>query len=62
MRITERHTLTAAGATTVADHAFVMRCWTRDELDALPAAAGFVVAASRAWDVNLRPEATHRAA
>ncbi len=47
MRIAERHTLTAAGVTTVADHAFVMRCWTRDELDALLASAGFAVVTYR---------------
>jgi SAM-dependent methyltransferase len=47
MQIAERHTLMVAGATTVADHAFVMRCWTRDELDALLAAAGFVASEYR---------------
>jgi SAM-dependent methyltransferase len=47
MRITERHTLTVAGVTTVADHAFVMRCWTRDELDARLASAGFAAVAYR---------------
>lgn len=41
LRITEQHRLTAGGRTLTADHAFVMRCWTRDELDALLAAAGF---------------------
>jgi glycine/sarcosine N-methyltransferase len=39
--ITERHVLRCAERTTSADHDFVMRCWTRDELDALIAAAGF---------------------
>jgi hypothetical protein len=39
--ITERHVLAAPGRTTSADYDFVMRCWTRDELDALVAAAGF---------------------
>ena len=39
--ITERHVLASPGQTTAADHDFVMRCWTRDELDALVAAAGF---------------------
>jgi SAM-dependent methyltransferase len=39
--ITERHVLTSPGRTTSADYDFVMRCWTRHELDALVAAAGF---------------------
>lgn len=39
--ITERHVLTSPGRTTSADYDFVMRGWTRDELDALVAAAGF---------------------
>jgi SAM-dependent methyltransferase len=41
MLIAERHILTSGGRTTSADHDFVMRCWTRDELDALLARAGF---------------------
>jgi SAM-dependent methyltransferase len=61
MRITERHTLTAAGATTVADHSFVMRCWTRDELDALLAAGGFTALQYRgAYDDATPPGATDR--
>jgi SAM-dependent methyltransferase len=39
--IAERHTLTAGGTATVADNDFTMRCWTREELDALLAATGF---------------------
>jgi glycine/sarcosine N-methyltransferase len=39
--ITERHLLTSPERTTSADYDFVMRCWTRAELDALVGAAGF---------------------
>ncbi len=46
--ITERHVLTSDGRTTSADYDFVMRCWTRDELDALVAAAGFTAVEYRA--------------
>lgn len=46
--ITERHVLTSPGQTTSADYDFVMRCWTRDELDALVAAAGFTAVAYQA--------------
>jgi SAM-dependent methyltransferase len=41
LRIAERHVLATGGETTSADYEFVMRCWTRDELDALLAGAGF---------------------
>ena len=46
--ITERHVLTSPGRTASADYDFVMRCWTRDELDALVAAAGFTAVACQA--------------
>ena len=39
--IAERHTLTSGGVDTIADNVFTMRCWTREELDALLAATGF---------------------
>jgi hypothetical protein len=39
--ISERHTLTTESGETVATHEFVMRCWTRDELDCGLRAAGF---------------------
>lgn len=39
--VSERHTLTAPSGETTATHEFVMRCWTRDELDAGLRAAGF---------------------
>src|SRR4030095_12939404 len=42
MLVTERHTLTTDGGTTSADYDFVMRGWTRSELDELLAHAGFV--------------------
>jgi SAM-dependent methyltransferase len=42
MLIAERHTLTTAtGHTVVATHDFVMRCWTREELEAILRRAGF---------------------
>lgn len=46
--IAERHVLTSPGRTASADYDFVMRCWTRDELDALVAAAGFTAVAYQA--------------
>jgi SAM-dependent methyltransferase len=39
--VSERHTLTAPSGETTAAHEFVMRCWTREELDAGLRAAGF---------------------
>jgi SAM-dependent methyltransferase len=47
LRIAEQHRLTAGKETISADYDFVMRCWTRDELDRLLAAAGFVDAEYR---------------
>jgi SAM-dependent methyltransferase len=41
LQIAERHTLTSGGVTTIAANDFTMRCWTREELDALLAATGF---------------------
>jgi SAM-dependent methyltransferase len=43
--VAERHTLMAGGQTTSADHDFVMRCWTRTELDALLSRTGFAAIA-----------------
>ena len=42
MLVAERHTLTTDGRTTSADYDFVMRCWTRSELDEHLRTAGFV--------------------
>jgi SAM-dependent methyltransferase len=39
--IAEHHTLTTDSDETTASHDFVMRCWSRDELDGLLRAAGF---------------------
>jgi SAM-dependent methyltransferase len=39
--IGERHTLTTDAGEITASHDFVMRCWSRDELDGLLDAAGF---------------------
>jgi SAM-dependent methyltransferase len=47
LRIAEHHRLTNGVRTTTADYDFVMRCWTRDELDGRLAAAGFVQAEYR---------------
>ena len=41
--IAERHTLTTASGEATASYDFVMRCWSRDELDGLLGAAGFEV-------------------
>jgi SAM-dependent methyltransferase len=42
LRIAERHRLTGGTETISADYDFVMRCWTRAQLDGLLAATGFV--------------------
>jgi hypothetical protein len=39
--VAECHTLTTGSGEVTARHDFVMRCWTRDELEALLGAAGF---------------------
>ena len=39
--VSERHVLTTSSGERVATHELVMQCWTRDELDATLAAAGF---------------------
>jgi len=39
--VSERHTLTTGGGETVADHEFVMRCWSREELEDHLRSAGF---------------------
>jgi SAM-dependent methyltransferase len=39
--ISEQHLLVANGGEQVADHEFVMRCWTRDELDSALTRHGF---------------------
>jgi SAM-dependent methyltransferase len=43
--VAERHTLSRGGHTTSVDHDFVMRCWTRTELDALLSRTGFAAIA-----------------
>jgi hypothetical protein len=47
MLISESHTLTSAGASIVAEHQLVMRCWTRDELDARLSRVGLAAAEYR---------------
>jgi SAM-dependent methyltransferase/GNAT superfamily N-acetyltransferase len=44
MRLQERHSLVQGGRARESDYAFVMQCWTRDELDGRLAAAGFLPA------------------
>lgn len=41
LRIAERHTLSNAEGESHADHDFLMRCWTREDLNAHLVAAGF---------------------
>jgi hypothetical protein len=41
MLIAERHTLTTETGETVATHDFVMRCWTREELEVSLRRVGF---------------------
>lgn len=61
MLIMESHTLAAHGATIVVEHRFVMRCWTRDELDALLGASGFAAIEYRgAYDATTPAGATDR--
>lgn len=61
LRIAERHVLAGASETTTADYDFVMRCWTRDELDGLLAPTGFTaVEYQGAYDLAVRVGATDR--
>jgi SAM-dependent methyltransferase len=61
MLIAESHALTSDGRTTVTEHAFVMRCWTRDELEARLSRAGFAAAEYRgAYDRTTPVGATDR--
>ena len=61
MLIAESHTLTSGERTEVSEHAFVMRCWTRDEVDTRLARAGFVAADYRgAYDRTTPVGATDR--
>jgi glycine/sarcosine N-methyltransferase len=54
LRLAERHVLVTGRETLAADHDFVMRCWTRDELDDVLAATGFAAVEYRgAWDPAL---------
>ena len=61
MLVAERHTLTTDSGTTSADYDFVMRCWTRSELDELLAGAGFVAVEYRgAYDPTVPLGSTDR--
>jgi SAM-dependent methyltransferase len=61
LRISEQHRLTAGDRTIRADYSFVMRCWTRDELDGVLSNAGFADIAYRgAYDPAVPAGATDR--
>jgi len=61
MLIAERHALTRGGDTHEATHDFVMRCWTRDELQQRLGEAGFVSVECRgAYDDAVPLGATDR--
>jgi SAM-dependent methyltransferase len=59
--ISERHELSREGDTRVSDYDFVMRCWQREELDALFGRYGFgEVQYFGAYDPAIEPGATDR--
>ena len=59
--ISERHVLALDGRERASDSRFVMRCWTRDELDAALTRRGFTDAASfGAYDAGVEAGATDR--
>ena len=61
LQLAERHTLVAGRVTTAAEYDFVMRCWTRDELDQLLTEAGFGTAEYHgAYDPAVAVGATDR--
>jgi SAM-dependent methyltransferase len=61
LRIAEQHVLTDGTRTITADYEFVMRCWTREELDGLLSEAGFVaVEYAGAYDRAVPAGATDR--
>jgi SAM-dependent methyltransferase len=61
LRIAERHVLTAGQVTTTAVYDFVMRCWTRDEIQHLLGRAGFVAPVYRGgYDPTLTDGSTDR--
>ena len=61
LRIAERHVLTTGPVTTSTLYDFVMRCWTRDEVQRLLAQTGFVAADYRGgYDPTLADGSTDR--
>lgn len=61
LRLAERYVLVAGGTTTSTDHDFVMRCWTREELDSLLTEVGFGAAEYRGgYDPAVAAGATDR--
>jgi SAM-dependent methyltransferase len=59
--IDEQHVLTTGGRTSVSEHRFVMRCWTRDELHSTLERAGFDgVSCFGAYDPAIVAGATDR--
>jgi SAM-dependent methyltransferase len=61
LMISERHKLIEEGAERISDYHFVMRCWAKEELDALLARDGFgKVSCFGAYDVGVAAGATDR--
>jgi 2-polyprenyl-3-methyl-5-hydroxy-6-metoxy-1,4-benzoquinol methylase len=59
--VTERHTLNDDGHERASDYVFVMRCWTRDELDSALRQHGFAaIAYFGAYDPAVMPRSTDR--
>ena len=59
--VSERHALVTDGRECVTDYQFVMRCWTRGELESMLARAGFTSAAwFGAYDEGVEAGATDR--
>ena len=59
--IAERHTLTRDGAEQSSDNRFVMRCWTREELESVLSLSGFIAPTySGAYDATVAAGASDR--
>jgi SAM-dependent methyltransferase len=59
--VSERHALSGDGEDRSSDYVFVMRCWTRDELDSNLRAGGFGrIAYFGAYDPTIGPGSTDR--
>jgi SAM-dependent methyltransferase len=59
--IAERHTITSDGVEQSSDNQFVMRCWTREELDSVLSLSGFTAPTYfGAYDATVAPGASDR--